>query len=318
MLYLRGNAKDYDEWADLGADGWSYQDILPFFKKSQQIQDSPDVDSEFHGTDGPMHVRKIPKFYHKSQELIESSLVDILGLPIGDPNGKNQNVVFRGQFNQNNGKRADSYTSFAVPYAGKNLKVLTHAIATKIVMEGVEAKGVQIERLGQTLEYYAKNEVILSAGAIGSPQILMLSGISPWEHLQKIGVEKLVLNKPGVGSNLQDHVRTHFELFPESSNMKRWGADPFLTTNPLNYWTYFTNPRPFNGPLSDSLISSGAFAKTPSNNDVYNRPNIQFHSSPFITKTIDYGISNKLGTMKLNIWSIVHIVIRRCFGKRSR
>ena len=288
MLYVRGNAKDYDEWASLGAEGWSYQEVLPFFKKSQRIHDSPDVDSEFHGTEGPMSVRKIPKFYYKGQELIESSMLDVLGLPLGDYNGKNQNVVYRGQYNQKNGKRADSYSSFSAPYAGKNLNVLTHAMATKVIMKGNEAKGVQIERFGQTLEYFAKNEVIVSAGAIGSPQILMLSGIGPWEHLQKIGVDTLILDKPGVGSNLQDHYIVPFEIFPESSDMERVGTGSFFSVNPLNYWTYFTSPNPFNGLLSDCFLSSGAFVHTPSNKDVYKRPNIQFMSAPFIPATLDF------------------------------
>ena len=96
-------------------------------------------------------------------------------------------MVFRGQYNQNNGKRADSYSSFAAPYAGKGLTVLTFAHVTKLLMKGNEAIGVQVERFGKTLDYFAKNEVILSAGAIGTPQILMLSGIGPWDHLKTLG-----------------------------------------------------------------------------------------------------------------------------------
>ena len=145
------------------------------------------IQHEYHGTDGPMSVRVIPKFYSKGHEIMEASFLDVLGIPKGDHNGQNQNVVFRGQYNQNNGKRADSYSSFAAPYAGKGLTVLTFAHVTKLLMKGNEAIGVQVERFGKTLDYFAKNEVILSAGAIGSPQILMLSGIGPWDHLKSIG-----------------------------------------------------------------------------------------------------------------------------------
>merc|ERR1712226_624040 len=77
MQYMRGHPRDYDEWVELGAEGWSYQEVLPYFKKSQRLHESPDVESEFHGTEGPMSVRKIPKFYYKGQELLESSFLDV-------------------------------------------------------------------------------------------------------------------------------------------------------------------------------------------------------------------------------------------------
>jgi len=105
-----------------------------------------------------------------------------------------------------------------------------------------------------------------------------------------IGVETLVLNKPGVGSNLQDHVMVNFELVPESldDNLERIGFGSFMNVNPFNYWTYFTNPGPYNGPLSDCYLSSGAFFHTPSNKDKYKRPDVQMHSIPMLM-SFDFG-----------------------------
>ena len=176
MLYVRGNPKDYDEWSDLGATGWSYQDVLPYFKKSQHYHESDDFDEKYQGTGGPLGVRKLPQYSCKMSHLIEASLNDTLGLEKGDCNGGNQNVIYQGQFNQRSGRRSDSYSSFAEKYVSKGLTVLTFAHASKIIMSGLVAKGVEVERFGEKFEFYAQNEVILSAGAIGSPQLLMLSG----------------------------------------------------------------------------------------------------------------------------------------------
>ena len=173
---MRGNPKDYDEWSELGADGWSYEDVLPYFKKSQRYHESDDFDETYQGTDGPMGVRKLPQYSNKMNSLIEASMNDTLGLEKGDCNAKNQNVIWQSQFNQNSGRRADSYSCFADPYVGKGLTVLTFAHATKILMSGLTAKGVEVERFGQKLELFATKEVIVSAGSIGSPQLLMLSG----------------------------------------------------------------------------------------------------------------------------------------------
>ena len=176
MQYMRGNPRDYDEWSDLGATGWSYENVLPYFKKSQRYHESDDFNENYHGTDGPMGVRKLPQYSCKMSYLIEAGLNDTLGLEKADCNGKNQNVIWQSQFNQNSGRRADSYSCFAAPQVGKGLTVLTFAHATKIIMSSLVAKGVEVERFGQKLEFYAKNEVIISAGSIGSPQLLMLSG----------------------------------------------------------------------------------------------------------------------------------------------
>ena len=176
MQYMRGNPKDYDEWSELGASGWSYKEVLPYFMKSERYHESGDIDENFHGKNGPMGVRKLPKYSCKMSTLLEDSLNDTLGIPKGDCNAKNQNVIYQSQFNQNSGKRADSYSCFAAPFVGKGLTILTYAHASRILMSGVTAKGVEVDRFGQKFEFFAKREVIISAGSIGSPQLLMLSG----------------------------------------------------------------------------------------------------------------------------------------------
>ena len=169
---MRGHPKDYDEWADLGAKGWSYKEVLPFFKKSERLHESPgDVNPKYHGESGPMGVRRMPDVSTKMGEILEESLDEVLDMKRGDCNAENQNVIFRTQTNLNRGKRADAFTSFAAPFEGKGLTVLTHAHVTKLILDGKVAKGVQVERFGQILEVYAKNEVIVSAGAIGKVRL---------------------------------------------------------------------------------------------------------------------------------------------------
>ena len=122
-------------------------------------------------------------------------------------------MVWRTQTNMNSGRRADSYTCFAAPYEGKGLTSLTFSQATKIIIDDAKvAKGVEVDRFGSKLTFWATKEVIVSSGAIGSPQLLMLSGIGPKEHLQAVGIEP-TLDKPGVGENLQDHLFGSIEAF---------------------------------------------------------------------------------------------------------
>jgi choline dehydrogenase-like flavoprotein len=276
MFYVRGHSKDYDEWASLGADGWAYKDVLPYFKKSQRFHESPGFDADYQGDKGPLGVRTLPAYSCPANDIIDKSFEE-LGMKKGDYNGEDQNVAFTGQFNQNSGRRADSYTVFAEPWVGKGLTVLTYAQATKLILDGKTVKGVEVERFGQKLNLFADKEVIVSAGAVGSPQLLMLSGIGPKKHLEEVGINP-VHDSPGVGSNLQDHLIMSFEVV-STNDKKRMGFSPFTGVNPLNYWTYFTS-NPYNGPLGDTGLGSGAFINSDINKDPLGRPDIQIHTSP--------------------------------------
>ena len=289
MQYMRGHPRDYDEWVELGAEGWSYQEVLPYFKKSQRLHESPnDVNPKYHGESGPMGVRTMPEVSNKMGEIIEASLEDVLSdMKKGDCNAENQNVIWRSQTNLNSGRRADAFSCFAAPYEGQGLTVLTFAHATKIIFgDGKVAKGVEVERFGQKSQFYAKKEVILSSGAIGSPQLLMLSGIGPKKHLEEVGIQT-ILDKPGVGANLQDHLLHFLEAPIEDESKERLGVSPFTATNPINYWDWLTK-HPYNGPLGDILIGSGAFPYMNSTNDKYQRPEIQMVPLP-LTLQVEYG-----------------------------
>jgi choline dehydrogenase-like flavoprotein len=218
----------------------------------------------------------LPAYSCPANDIIDKSFEE-LGMKKGDYNGKEQNVAYTGQFSQNSGWRADTYTNFAEPWIGKGLTVLAYAQATKLILDGKTVIGVEVERFGQKLQLFADKEVIVSAGAVGSPQLLMLSGIGPQKHLEEVGI-KPFYDLPGVGSNLQDHIIAPFEVV-STNDEKMIGFIPFTGVNPLHYWTYFTS-NPYNGPLGDSGIGSGAFIHTDINKDPFGRPDIQMHTIP--------------------------------------
>lgn len=209
MVYTRGNASDYDQWAAQGNTGWSYQDVLPLFKQAENNQ-CFGADA-YRGVGGPLNVS-----YLRSPSPINESFLDACesqGLPrTPDYNGAQQWGCAPAQVTQKDGERWSAARAYITPHRGRpNLTVITHAHTCKVLMEGgggqQRAVGVQYLHHNATLEVRARQEVVLSSGAFGSPQILMLSGIGPAEHLRAHGIPvRHVL--PGVGQNLQDHVTT--------------------------------------------------------------------------------------------------------------
>ncbi len=199
MLYVRGHARDYDEWSSMGNPGWSYKEVLPFFKKSERFYGDAggeEIDPEYHGKDGPMGVRIVTDVT-KITEVFEEAFEEV-GMKRGDYNGKEQEVFFRGQTNQNNGRRGDTFSNFAEPHVGKGITLLTYAHVTKVLFKPNtnEAIGIRVTRFDQELSLYASKEVILSGGSVGSPHILMLSGIGPTTHLESLGI-KTKVDLPG-------------------------------------------------------------------------------------------------------------------------
>ncbi len=209
MVYTRGNAYDYDRWAGLGNPGWSYRDVLPLFKQSEHNQCVGA--NEFRGVNGPLHVS-----YLRSPSPLNQAFLDACesqGLPrTPDYNGAQQWGCAPAQVTQKDGERWSAAKAYITPHRNRpNLTVITHAHTCKVLLEGSDgdqyAAGVQYLHQGQTQEVRARREVVLSSGAFGSPQILMLSGVGPAEHLRAHGIPvRHVL--PGVGQNLQDHVTT--------------------------------------------------------------------------------------------------------------
>ena len=201
MAYTRGNRGDYDRWAQKGARGWSYADVVPYFQRCESWQGGKDA---WRGGTGPLGT----EFAKTNDPLYEGWIAagKASGYPFNpDYNGKQQEGFGRSQYTIRDGRRSSSANAFLKPARGRsNLTVETNAQMTRVLIEGTRATGVEYVRDGATVQATAAREVILSAGTFNTPQLLMLSGIGPAEHLRSFGV-KVVADLP-VGKNLQDHL----------------------------------------------------------------------------------------------------------------
>ena len=222
MVYIRGNAYDYDNWAALGCTGWSFEDVLPYFKRSEGNERGGDA---FHGGDGPLNVMDQHYANDGSNAFIEAAAQ--LQLPRNDDfNGPTQEGFGLYQVTQKAGERWSAARAYVEP-AGPNLHVITGALTEKIIVENGRATGVAIRQGSKRRVIKARGTVVLSAGAFGSPQILMLSGIGPAAHLRDHNID-VVQNKPAVGNDLQDHIdyvisyRTKSQTFLGDSMTGNW------------------------------------------------------------------------------------------------
>ena len=201
MIYMRGNPHDYDHWQELGNPGWSYQDVLPYFKKSEHQQRGA---SEFHGVDGELSVTDLIAPAVVSQRFVDAAVA--LGYDHNpDVNGAQQEGVGLYQLTIKDGKRHSTAAAFLVPILDRpNLTVTTGALVTRLLFEGTRTVGVEYLHEGTLHQVRVNQEVILSAGTFDSPKLLMLSGIGDAAHLKAMGIP-VVADLPGVGQNLQDH-----------------------------------------------------------------------------------------------------------------
>lgn len=201
MIYVRGNKADFDLWETMGAKGWSYDDVLPYFKKSESNQNAEYIRSGYHGADGPWPISNT--LYTPLSDVFIAAGKE-LGIEEGDSNGKDQNNIMKAQSNIKDGTRWSTSKAFLKPATHRpNLHVAVNARVTRVTFEGKKATGVVFIHEADRKIAKAKREVILSAGSIGTPQILMLSGVGPKEHLKDLGIS-LVADLP-VGEHLQDH-----------------------------------------------------------------------------------------------------------------
>lgn len=203
MVYTRGNRQDYDNWVALGNPSWSYNEVLPLFKRAENSECFGDTD--YHGTGGPLNV-----CYLRSPSTINQAFLDACveqGLPrTTDYNGASQFGCAPAQVTQKDGERCSAAKAYITPHLARpNLTVITQAHTQRILLEGKRAVGAEYRQGDLTAQVRARREVILSGGAYGSPQLLMLSGIGPAHHLQQHGIP-VVHDLPGVGQNLHDHV----------------------------------------------------------------------------------------------------------------
>ena len=250
MLYVRGRPLDYDGWEAQGAPGWGYRDVLPYFMKSE---DNVRGRSEFHGAGGPLRVSEQRSPRPMNRRFLQAS--EAAGIPqIADYNGPEQDGASVAQVTQQNGQRFSAADAFLRPVLGRpNLEVRTNATVLGIELDGDRATGVRL-RKGRRGEEVARagREVLLCAGAIGSPQLLLLSGVGAADELRAAGVEARH-ELPGVGRNLQDHPFVTM-IWEVSDQQTLYGADK---PKPLAEWLLRRS-----GPLSSTVAEVFAFTRT--------------------------------------------------------
>ncbi|HEV3282935.1 MAG TPA: GMC family oxidoreductase N-terminal domain-containing protein [Solirubrobacteraceae bacterium] len=250
MLYVRGRPLDYDGWEAQGAPGWGYRDVLPYFLKSE---DNVRGASEFHGAGGPLRVSEQRSPRPMNRRFLQAS--EAAGIPqIPDYNGPEQDGVSLAQVTQRNGQRFSAADAFLRPAMRRpNLELRTNVTVLGVELEGNRAVGVRLRgRRGREELVRADREVILAAGAIGSPQLLLLSGVGPAEELRAAGVE-VRHDLAGVGRNLQDHPFVTM-IWEVSDQRTLYGADK---PKPLAEWLLRRS-----GPLSSTVAEVFAFTRT--------------------------------------------------------
>ena len=249
MIYIRGSRHDYDGWAKEGAVGWSYDEVLPLFKKSENNSRGAD---EFHGTGGPLHIEDLRSPTPFTERLVEA--VAATGLPRNDDfNGADQVGVGYNQVTHRSGVRWTTADGYVRPARKRrNFTLLTGAQVSRVRISGGRAVGVEVQRDGRPELYRAAREVVLSAGAFNTPQLLMLSGIGPADHLAEHGIAAVVDN-PNVGAHLMDHpfYLTNFETTASGTLAK--------AESPVQLVKYLAGHR---GMLTSNIAESGAFFRT--------------------------------------------------------
>ncbi len=226
MIYLRGNKKNYDDWAARGCEGWSFEEVLPFFKK---LEDHQDGESEYHGAGGPIRISRHPEDeLSPVSNAFMKAVSAVCDVPILDDfNGANQNCASILQMSCRDGLRSGTGEAYVQPSLSRpNFDLEMRALVQRVVIEHGRATGVEYEQSGRRIVAHAKREVILSGGSIGSPHLLMLSGVGPADHLREQGIE-VKLHLPGVGKNLHDHVLVPL-VFRSRTSLHRGTAAHFL------------------------------------------------------------------------------------------
>jgi choline dehydrogenase-like flavoprotein len=282
MVYIRGHKWDYDNWAALGCTGWSYDDVLPIFR---QAEDNERGDDPFHGSGGPLSVMDQRWPQPGSLAFVEAAAE--MQLPRNaDFNGAIQDGFGLYQVTQKGGERWTAARAYVEP-ARNRMQVITGALTEKIIVEHGRATGVVIkQRWGQKRTIKARGAVILSAGAFGSPQILMLSGIGPADHLQNMGID-VVHNKPAIGSDLQDHI-DYVSSFKTESKNHFFGNSLSGTGRMIK--AIIEHRRKRTGIMTTCFAEAGGFWRS---RPGISAPDIQYHFVPAMLE--DHGRSKVKG-----------------------
>ena len=274
MVYIRGGREDYDGWRNAGNPGWGYDDLLPLFKRSE---DNERGESQYHGAGGELSVSDTRSGNVMAQAWVEAA-VETGMEPNPDFNGERQDGVGLYQVTQRGGMRWSTAAAFLRPVLDRpNLTVEPHLQVHRVLIEGGAATGVVGERLGQPYEARAEREVILSAGAYNSPQLLMLSGVGPAEHLTTRQIE-VAVDLPGVGQNLQDHINSGVIYTTEEPVSLLLGLEP---ERQLEF------QQEGRGPLTSNVAESGGFWRSREGLDA---PDVQFHAAPVMF--VDEGLGD--------------------------
>ncbi|MBS3648196.1 choline dehydrogenase [Pseudaminobacter sp. 19-2017] len=267
MVYVRGHARDFDHWAEQGATGWSYADVLPYFKRMEHSHGGEDG---WRGTDGPLHVQRGTR-----KNPLYAAFVDAgreAGFELTDDyNGSKQEGFGPMEQTIHRGRRWSTANAYLRPALKRKNVRLVNGFARKVVIENLRAVGVEIETRGKIEVVRAKREVIIAASSINSPKILMLSGIGPAQHLKDHGIA-VVADRPGVGANLQDHL----ELYIQQESIK-----PITLNSVLNPWSKALIGARWmlfkSGLGATNHFESAAFVRSAAGVDY---PDIQFHFIP--------------------------------------
>lgn len=285
LLYVRGQHTDYDTWSNLGAVGWGWSDVAPYFKRSESYANGGDL---LRGDSGPLQVEEVSHRDPTNDAVLDA--FQEMGVPLTpDYNGADQFGAFYYQTTISNGQRCSAADAFLRPVMGRpNLRVITGALCRRVVMEGTRAVGIEIETRTGIETLRATREVILSAGAYHSPKLLMLSGIGPAAHLRDMGIA-VVHDSPEVGRNLQDHyiLTMSWRLRAGSYSYNRELGGLRLIWNVLRY------AATHKGPMTIPVAQTGAFVKS---DPVLDRPDLQFHCLP-VTGDLDMTLGDQKPTL---------------------
>ena len=282
MIYTRGSALDYERWVEQGCEGWGFDDVLPYFIKAENNVHGAD---ELHGDSGPLHVSNLLSPREISKAFVEAAVAN--GLEHNqDFNGKKQDGAGLYQVTHFHGEKQGQRCSAAAAYlhpvqkSRPNLTVITHAQANRVIFEDKQAVGVAYEKDGVEHTVMARQEIILSGGAFGSPKVLMLSGIGPAEHLQAHGIDVLV-DAPEVGGNLQDHLDVVFDYEVNTTDVIGIGMATLSTlSKSIRQWR-----KDGTGLLSTNYAEAGAFFSVGDAPKEW--PNTQLHF--VISRVIEHG-----------------------------
>ena len=283
MCYIRGPREDYDRWAAEGAPGWGFDDLLPYFRKSEHNERGADA---WHGTGGPLNVMDLRSPNRFGPVFVEAAVQ--AGYPKNaDFNGSVQEGVGLYQVTHKNGERHSAAKAYLTPNLGrKNLTVMTGAHTTRILMAGQRAVGVEVRVNGALQQLKATREVLLSAGSLQSPQLLMLSGIGPGAELQKHGIA-VVHDLNGVGANLHDHVDV-VQVVNTPGLTELFGLSLPGAVNAIRGIFEWRNAR--RGILTTNFAEAGGFIKSAPSEAL---PDLQLHF--VIGKLIDHGRKPSFG-----------------------